>query len=131
MQKNFFSLTILLLITLNFSLQSFDIFSFSNNNCGFYLFDPSCMDMASFVTNKLLRFIVNSSCLLLLVQHYSPLQRNQYLLLIFVLIALLGIDLFFATSGVVVFISLHKILNPVVYSPLLIIAYIGSRFFSK
>lgn len=131
MQKNFFYFTIVLLITLNFSLQSFDICSFSNNTCGFYLFDPSCMDPASFIMNKLLRFIVNSSCLFLLVQHYSPLQRNQYLLLIFVLISLLGIDLFFAMSGIDFFISLHKILNPVVCSPLLTLAYIGSRFFSK
>ncbi len=131
MQKNFFFFTILLLITLNFSLQSFDVYSFSNNTCGFYLFDPSCMDMSAFITNKLLRFIVNSSCLLLLVHRFSRLSGNQYLLLIFVMISLLGIDLFFAMSGVAFFISLHKILNPVVYSPLLIIAYIGSRFFSK
>ncbi|MDP1725504.1 MAG: hypothetical protein Q8M15_01875 [Bacteroidota bacterium] len=119
----------ILLIILNFSLQTFDIYTFSFNKCGFYLFDSSCMDRATFITNKLIRFIVNSSCLLLLVHGFTKRSGNQFLFLLFVLIFLLGIDLFFAMHGGEFFVQLHKILNPIVYSPLVTIAYIGSRFF--
>lgn len=87
------------------------------------------MDRATFITNKLIRFIVNSSCLLLLVHGFTKRSGNQFLFLLFVLIFLLGIDLFFAMHGGEFFVQLHKILNPIVYSPLVTIAYIGSRFF--
>ncbi len=131
MQKNFFFFAILLLIALNFSLQSFDIYTFSFSKCSFYLFDSSCMDRAAFITNKLIRFIVNSSCLLLLVHRFTKCSGNQYLFLLFVLIFLLGIDLLFAMHGGEFFVQLHKILNPVIYSPLLAIVFMATTYFKK
>lgn len=121
----------LLLIILNFGLQSFDIYSFTFNKCGFYVLDLNCMNPFMFITNKILRFHINLVCLFVPVYYFTRSAYAVILPMSIILFLLLGIDLYLALSRQPFLVQFHKVLNPVLYSPLLPVVYLGSRFLNK
>ena len=114
-------------MALNFGLQSFDVLSFSFSKSGFYLFDGSTMEVGAFVANKLLRLGLNLACLLLLIHSYSVISKKQGLILLVSMILLCGFHLGISIYGADFWVSVHKVLNPVLYSPLLVIVFLGAR----
>jgi hypothetical protein len=49
-----------ILILLNFGLQGIDFTALKINACGYYYFNPSCMDWNAFLLNKFIRITINS-----------------------------------------------------------------------
>ncbi len=119
------------LFILNFALQNVNFITLNWNNCNYYTYNPGCTNVLSFILNKILRLLLNTYCIYIAIKlyHYS-FTKKQTLLTAGILASLLIIDLAFCFSRNQLLINFHKVLNPLLYSPLIpmvLLAY----YFSK
>lgn len=108
---------IFLLFVFDFSFQNFHPFNFGFSKCSLYLFNPTCIDFEPFATNKLLRLLLNLFTIKLVLNVFKTQIPNVRLYILGVLLVYI-IDMFLCYSMHPLFINWHKVLNPILYSPL-------------
>lgn len=116
---------LLVIFGLNFGIQSLNLLKLEF--CDFYLFHPKCATWYEVLVNKFLRLGLNFLCLILI---GIPIKRGLPIINgIIILLLVLYFYLFFSTLawgeiGV-------KILNPLLFSPLIPIALLASLYLQK
>ncbi len=122
---------LLLLFAINFSLQNVNFLTLSWNNCDYYIYTPSCASEISYLLNKSIRLLIN------LFSIYKTLQfidfiPNKTNTLYFIIAFTIGfiIDMLLSFSSISLLINFHKVLNPLLYSPLIALVLI-TYYFSK
>jgi len=108
---------IFILFIFDFSFQNFNPIEMKFSTCKIYLYTNECCTFEAFTLNKFLRLILNLFTLQLILRIFKvQLTNKKYYLLI--------ISLFFLTDMAMcysmhpLFSNWHKVLNPVLYSPL-------------
>ncbi len=121
---------LLFLIVFNFAIQSFNFINFSF--CDFYTYHPNCSGIFDVILNKLVRLLLNFTMILLISgKNLKDLKDINYFIPIGIT-ALIILDLiifFQADAGRLIVI--HKVLNPLLYSPLIVIALAAFMFVNK
>ncbi len=112
-KENFLLLGIILI---NFSLQSLNPFSFTFKN--YYEWDGITKLLPDFLANKLIRLSLNLAGLNLMIG-YKNVNRN--ILLAFFLAMAILISIYFSSYLWFIPIEISKFLNPILFSPLLVI----------
>lgn len=119
------------LFILNFALQNVNFITLNWNGCSYYTYNPVCASPVSFILNKVLRLLLNTYCIYIAIQFYNYVfNKKQTILTAGVLAILFIIDLAFCFSNNQLLVNFHKVLNPLLYSPLIpmvLLAY----YFSK
>ncbi len=108
---------IFLLFVFDFSFQNFNPLNFSFSKCSLYLFNAECIDFKAFVVNKLLRLLLNLFTIKLVLSIFKTNVRPIWFYLSSITILYI-IDMFLCYSTHPLFINWHKVLNPILYSPL-------------
>jgi hypothetical protein len=108
---------IFLLFIFDFSLQNFNIISISFSKCSLYLFNPECITFGAFAINKILRLLLNLLCIKLILTIFKTSISNVWIYFIFIFIIYI-FDMVLCFSLHPLFINWHKVLNPILYSPL-------------
>lgn len=108
---------IFLLFVFDFSFQNFNPLNFSFSKCSLYLFNVECIDFQAFAINKLLRLLLNLFTIKLVLSIFKTEVKPIWLYLSLVTIIYI-IDMFLCYSTHPLFINWHKVLNPILYSPL-------------
>lgn len=108
---------IFILFIFDFSFQNFNPIEMKFSICKIYLYTNECCTFEAFALNKFLRLLLNLFTLQLILRIFKvQLTNKKYYLLI--------ISLFFLTDMAMcysmhpLFSNWHKVLNPVLYSPL-------------
>jgi hypothetical protein len=108
---------IFILFIFDFSFQNFNPIEMKFSTCKIYLYTNECCTFEAFALNKFLRLLLNLFTLQLILRIFKvQLTNKKYYLLI--------ISLFFLTDMAMcysmhpLFSNWHKVLNPVLYSPL-------------
>ncbi len=119
------------LFIINFALQNVNFITLNWNSCSYYTYTPVCTSPVSFILNKVIRLLLNGYCIYIAIQLYNySFNKKQTLLTASIVASLFIIDLFFCFSNNQLLINFHKVLNPLLYSPLIpmvLLAY----YFSK
>jgi hypothetical protein len=117
-------------IIINFGVQSFNFGKLSF--CDFYTYHPECSSVFDVVLNKTIRLILNLVILALIINQ-NLFRLNSLNKLAGFIVGLLFIaDLFiFFQANSSQFIVIHKVLNPLLYSPLIAIALGAFTLFNK
>ncbi|MFA9213908.1 MAG: hypothetical protein ACEQSR_08685 [Candidatus Methylacidiphilales bacterium] len=108
---------IFLLFVFDFSFQNFNPLNFSFSKCSLYLFNPTCIDFEPFATNKLLRLLLNLFTIKLVLNVFKTQIPNVKLYILGILLVYI-LDMFLCYSMHPLFVNWHKVLNPILYSPL-------------
>lgn len=110
-------ISIFILFIFDFSFQNFNPIEMKFSTCKIYLYTNECCTFEAFALNKFLRLLLNLFTLQLILRIFKvQLTNKKYYLLI--------ISLFFLTDMAMcysmhpLFSNWHKVLNPVLYSPL-------------
>ena len=126
--KNLFIIGIIILI--NFGIQSFNFLRL--DFCDFYTFHPDCSAYADVMVNKLIRLFLNMMLIQIILDLKKPQLKTYLKQGVFFVSTLLLLDwmVFFMlpNSG---FIVVHKVLNPLLYSPLIAIALLAFKLIQK
>lgn len=129
-----FKISIVWLISLfflNFALQNVNFITLNWNSCSYYTYNPACSSPVSFMLNKTIRLLLNTYCIYLALQLYNySFNKKQFMITASSLVVLFIIDIAFCFASNPLLINFHKVLNPVLYSPLIpmvLLAY----YFSK
>lgn len=108
---------IFLLFVFDFSFQNFNPINFSFSKCSLYLYNPECIDFKEFTTNKLIRLLLNLFTIKLVLSVFK-IQIKPIWLHLSSIAVIYGIDMFLCYSMHPLFVNWHKVLNPILYSPL-------------
>lgn len=120
------------LIVMNFLLQSVNVLNFSF--CNFYEYNPNCSSSIAVIVNKNLRFALHCWVIWLCIKdekHYSLTLQKQFLFYFIASILTLQTFYFLSFFGYFQFhkIALHKILNGLIFSPMIGIGLLAKQFF--
>jgi hypothetical protein len=108
---------IFILFVFDFSFQNFNPIEMKFSTCKIYLFTNECCTFEAFALNKFLRLILNLFTIQLILNIFKvELTRKYYFVLIIAIIYILDMAMCYAMHPL--FINWHKVLNPVLYSPL-------------
>ncbi len=119
------------LFILNFALQNVNFITLNWNSCSYYTYNPVCANPISFILNKILRLLLNAYCIYIAIQLYNyRFNKKQTLLTASIVAFLFIIDLAFCFSNNQLLINFHKVLNPLLYSPLIAMVLLA-YYFSK
>ncbi len=110
------NLLLLGIILINFSLQSFNPFSFTFKN--YYEWDGLSNLFPDFIANKIIRLGLNLAGLNLLIGYKNV---NWSILLAFSLCMAILLSIYFSSYLWFIPIEISKFLNPILFSPLLVI----------
>lgn len=108
---------IFLLFVFDFSFQNFNPISMEFSKCKLYLFTNDCCTFEAFALNKFLRLVLNLFTIHLILGIFKFYLNNKIYYLSIIIIVFI-IDLALCYSMHPLFINWHKVLNPVLYSPL-------------
>jgi len=108
---------IFILFVFDFSFQNFNPIEMKFSTCKLYLFTNECCTFEAFALNKLLRLLLNLFTIKLILVIFKIELTNKYYYLIFISFLFL-IDMGLCYSMHPLFVNWHKVLNPVLYSPL-------------
>ena len=125
---------ILALIVLNFMLQSFNLLDF--RFCNFYEFDPSCSNKIAVVLNKNLRLFIHILVIWLCIQGENKLNLTFNKKILYISVAsllLLEISYFltFFKEIPLYKIAFHKVINGLIFSPMIGIGLLAKMYFDK
>jgi len=125
---------ILALIVLNFMLQSFNLLDF--RFCNFYEFDPSCSNKIAVVLNKNFRLFIHILVIWLCIQGDNNLKLSINKKILYISIAsllLLEISYFltFFKEIPLYKIAFHKVINGLIFSPMIGIGLLAKMYFDK
>jgi hypothetical protein len=121
---------LLFLILLNFGIQSFNFLN--GSFCDFYTFHADCSGVMDVVLNKLIRLILNIIMIGIISEKKWSDLKDIKLYLPIAILSLFIFDLFiFFLADAGRLIVVHKVLNPLLYSPLIIIALAAFMFVNK
>ena len=108
---------ILLLFVFDFSFQNFNPIEMKFSSCKLYLFTNECSTFEAFALNKFLRLMLNLFTIHLILGIFkTELTNKYYYLLIIAIIYIVDMAMCYAVHPL--FVNWHKVLNPVLYSPL-------------
>ncbi len=108
---------IFLLFLFDFSFQNFNIIHFNLSKCSLYLYNPECSSFFEFALNKILRLFLNLFTINLILKVFKIQFQNKYYYFLGG-VCMYVLDMFLCHSLHPLFINWHKVLNPVLYSPL-------------
>jgi hypothetical protein len=118
---------VVLLIVLNFSVQNFNFYKMEMAPCTFFYWIPSCVKFYAFATNKIVRLAINFLSIVFILKLYK--WNNLHLKKILFSIFLFYLaDMALCYTNFLLFVNWHKVLNPILYSPLLVIVYSAYMF---
>jgi hypothetical protein len=108
---------ILILFIVDFSFQNFNLLEMKFSSCKLYIFTNECSTFEAFALNKFLRLILNLFTIQLILGIFkTELSKKYFYILIIAIIYLLDMAMCYTIHPL--FINWHKVLNPVLYSPL-------------
>ena len=108
---------ILILFIFDFSFQNFNPIEMKFSSCKLYIFTNDCCTFEAFALNKFLRLLLNLFTIKLILGIFKTELSNKYFyILIIAIMYLLDMAMCYAIHPL--FINWHKVLNPVLYSPL-------------
>ena len=108
---------IFILFVFDFSFQNFNPMKMEFSSCKLYLFTNDCCTFEAFALNKFLRLLLNLFTIKLILGIFKTELSNKYFyILIIAIMYLLDMAMCYAIHPL--FINWHKVLNPVLYSPL-------------
>jgi len=108
---------IFILFIFDFSFQNFNPIEMKFSTCKIYLYTNECCTFEAFALNKFLRLILNLFTLQLILRIFKvQLTNKKYYVLIISLFFLTDMAMCFSMHPL--FSNWHKVLNPVLYSPL-------------
>ena len=108
---------IFILFVFDFSFQNFNPIEMKFSTCKLYLFTNECCTFEAFALNKFLRLLLNLFTIHLILGIFKVELTNKfYYVLIISILFLLDMIMCYAMHPL--FINWHKVLNPVLYSPL-------------
>jgi len=108
---------IFILFVFDFSFQNFNPIEMKFSTCKLYLYNNECCTFSAFVLNKLLRLLLNIFTIHLILGIFKVQLSNKKYYLICILFLFL-IDMAMCYLMHPLFSNWHKVLNPVLYSPL-------------
>ena len=108
---------IFILFVFDFSFQNFNPIEMKFSICKLYLYNNECCTFQAFALNKLLRLLLNIFTIHLILGIFKVQLSNKKYYLICILFFFL-IDMGLCYSMHPLFSNWHKVLNPVLYSPL-------------
>ncbi len=122
------------LIALNFLMQSINPISFSF--CNFYEFDTTCSSPIAVILNKTIRFGIHSWIVWLCIKEEKQMLLKASLMYKMVLIGLMvGLNGLYFISFFnwvnILNIPFYKILNGLLYSPMVGIGLLAKQFFNQ
>ena len=108
---------IFLIFVFDFSFQNFNPIEMKFSTCKLYLYTNECITFEAFALNKILRLLLNLLTIKLIHEIFkAQINNKNYYLLIIAILYILDMAMCFALHPL--FINWHKVLNPVLYSPL-------------
>ncbi len=108
---------VFLIFVFDFSFQNFNPIEMKFSTCKLYLYNNECITFEAFALNKFLRLLLNLFTIQLILGIFkAQLTNKNYYLLIIAILYILDMAMCFAMHPL--FINWHKVLNPVLYSPL-------------
>jgi hypothetical protein len=108
---------IFLLFLFDFSFQNFNLIHFNLSKCSFYLYNPECASFFEFALNKILRLFLNLFTINLILKVFKINIQNKYYYFLGGL-SMYVLDMFLCYTLHPLFTNWHKVLNPILYSPL-------------
>jgi hypothetical protein len=123
--------TILVLLALNFALQNTNFITLNWNDCNYYTYNSECATVNAYIANKTIRLFINIfSIYKILPLFHLPTKKINVLIALVSIFIVFIIDLIFSFSGNHTLINFHKVINPLLYSPLTQLVLIAF-YFSK
>jgi hypothetical protein len=117
-------LPIFALFIFDFSFQNFNPITFQFVSCKLYVYSNTCCTFQAFALNKLLRLLLNLFTIKLIFNNFNFIVSNKiYYIITF--LCFYVFDMFLCYSMHPLFINWHKVLNPVLYSPLIGVALLA------
>lgn len=116
-----FWIIILTLILINFGTQSLNLMALKNNGCGYYYFNPSCMEWIAFLLNKSARISLNLLTIWLIYKQFFNGHKLEYFAITIGLFLLGAIDVFFLQNNYFFAMRSHEYIHPIAFSPLVAI----------
>ena len=108
---------IFILFIFEFSFQNFNPLEMKFSSCKLYLYINDCCTFEAFALNKFLRLLLNLFTIHLILRIFkTELNRKYYYVFIIAIVYILDMGLCYAIHPL--FVNWHKVLNPVLYSPL-------------
>lgn len=108
---------IFLLFVFDFSIQNFNPLELKFSSCKLYLFNNECCSFEAFALNKFLRLFLNLFTIKLILGIFKVELSYKYLYVLLLSIMYL-LDMAMCYAMHPLFTNWHKVLNPVLYSPL-------------
>ena len=108
---------IFILFVFDFSFQNFNPIEMKFSTCKIYLFTNDCCTFEAFALNKFLRLILNLFTIHLILNIFKvELSHKYYYVLTIATVYILDMAMCYTMHPL--FVNWHKVLNPVLYSPL-------------
>ncbi len=117
-------LPIFALFLFDFSFQNFNPLTLHFSQCKLYIFSNECCTFQAFALNKFLRLMLNLFTIHLIFKVFKFYVTNKTYYIITINI-LYVIDMWFCFSLHPLFTNWHKVLNPILYSPLIGVALLA------
>ncbi|MFZ4799543.1 MAG: hypothetical protein ACOYMA_18750 [Bacteroidia bacterium] len=111
------TIPVFILFVFDFSFQNFNPIEMKFSTCKIYLFTNECCTFEAFLLNKLLRLLLNLFTIHLILGIFK-IELTNKLYYIIIISFLFIIDMAMCYSMHPLFSNWHKVLNPVLYSPL-------------
>lgn len=108
---------IFFLFVFDFSFQNFNPIEMKFSECKLYLFTNDCCTFQAFALNKFLRLLLNLFTIHLIISIFKvQLQKKNHIIIVIAIFFIF--DMLMCYSMHPLFSNWHKVLNPVLYSPL-------------